>query len=167
MHNWIILGKFGKPYGIKGWAKVISYTLPIVKILDYLPWFILHDDNVELIPTAKGKLHGDQLLVKLEQCHDRDSIKRYTNLDIHIQREQLPAPAENEIYWVDLIGLTILNKEGVNLGKVERVFDTGANDVLAVKDEHGKERYIPYIDNVILNVDLNDRTIHVDWDADF
>ncbi|MBA2654155.1 MAG: ribosome maturation factor RimM [Gammaproteobacteria bacterium] len=167
MNNQIAIGRFGSPYGIKGWVKVISYTDPTEKILEYLPWYIFKDNNKTPIVKVNGKRHGNNLVIQIPQCKDRDEAKTYTNLEIYIDKEQLPAPEKDEYYWIDLVGLTVFNCEGENLGRVERLFDTGANDVLLVKDEQAKERLIPYIDHVIIKVDLENQKLTVDWDSSF
>lgn len=167
MENQVAVGRFGSPYGVKGWIKIISYTDPIERILDYLPWYIVRGNTKFLLTAVKGKIHGDNLIVQFKDCQDRDIAKTYTNLEIYIDREQLPPLSDDEYYWVDLIGLQVFNREEEKLGEVVHLFSTGSNDVLIVKDDTGKERYIPYLQNVILNVDLAKKKLTVDWDATF
>ncbi len=82
-----------------------------------------------------------------------------------ILRSQLPTLKEDEYYWSDLIGLTVINKEGVELGIVNYLIETGSNDVLVIKSSDGKEHAIPYLPKrVILNIDLEKRLIEVDWE---
>ena len=86
--------------------------------------------------------------------------------DIYISQEQLPAPKEGEYYWVDLIGLDVENLDGISLGKVDNLFETGANDVLLVKGE--RERAIPFLQGqTVKSIDLTEGKMIVDWDADF
>jgi 16S rRNA processing protein RimM len=78
----------------------------------------------------------------------------------------LPPAPEGEYYWTDLIGLTVINREGVTLGQVDHLLETGANDVLVVKGE--RERLIPFLlELVVLEVDLAQRMLRVDWEEDF
>ena len=78
----------------------------------------------------------------------------------------LPLLKENEFYWTDLVGLTVVTVDGVVFGKVVRLLQTGANDVLVVKGD--RERCIPYIrPNVVCRVSLQDKLIEVDWDPEF
>lgn len=164
--NQIILGKFGSPYGIKGWLKVISYTDPIENLLSYLPWTVIKAGEHLVIEKVKGKVHGKNLIVQFDSCLDRDIAQTYTNLEIYVKREQLPATSEDEYYWVDLIGLTVVNIAQENLGKITGLFSTGANDVIVANDDKA-ERYIPYIKDVIQEVDLKNKRIIVDWDPSF
>jgi 16S rRNA processing protein RimM len=167
MNNEVAVGRFGSPYGVKGWIKVVSFTDPIEQILSYQPWFIIKDHNRLSLERIKGKVHGGHLVVQLPDCLDRDIAKTYTNIDIFVARNKLPQLSTDEFYWVDLIGLTVFNQQLINLGTVDNLLATGSNDVLIVVDAEGKERYIPYLDNVVLKVDLVEKTILVDWGADF
>lgn len=167
MSKKIVVGRFGSPYGIKGWIKVISFTDPKTQILEYKPWYIQSGDTQKVIELINSKLHGNNLVAQIAQCFDRNEAATYTNLDILIERGQLPQLSNDEYYWVDLVGLIVLNLQQELLGKVEELFSTGSNDVLIVIDDSGKQRYIPYIDNVIIDVDLAARKLVVDWDASF
>ena len=81
-------------------------------------------------------------------------------------REQLPAPAEDEYYWHDLVGLRVKTTQGMELGTVDHLIETGANDVLVVRGE--RERLIPFIrGQVVLQIDLAAGEIQVDWDPEF
>lgn len=167
MNDQIIVGRFGSPYGIKGWVKIISFTDPIQKILEYSPWIIYQGTQQRQIVQIKGKLHANGLIGQVEQCHDRDEAKSYTNLDIYIDRAQLPKLTDEEYYWLDLIGLNVENCEQEALGQIVRLFETGSNDVLVVQDESGHERFIPYLDHVVKKVDLQNKRMIVDWDSTF
>lgn len=167
MLDMVAIGRFGSPFGLKGWIKVISYTQPVEQILNYLPWYIFKDDRKQEIKEINSQLHGKNLIVQLEQSQDRDSAKAFTNLEIYIDRSQLPALNNEEFYWIDLVGLAVVNKEAIELGQITSLFATGSNDVLVVKAADGKERYIPYLTDVILEVNLGQKIVRVDWDADF
>lgn len=166
MTDKVAVGRFGSPYGVKGWLKVISYTDPMDQILSYLPWFIIKDNHMLSLEKVKGKIHGKNLVVNLEGCGDREQAKMFTNIEIYINRSQLPL-LQDEYYWIDLVGLTVINEQQINLGKVDSLLATGSNDVLIVKDDEGKERYIPYLTHVVLEVDFIAKTMLVDWDANF
>ena len=87
--------------------------------------------------------------------------------EILIKRKQLPKPRTGEYYWADLVGLKVETAEGVGLGKVDHLIETGANDVLVVKDGD-TERLIPFLQqHTVLKIDLEIGTITVDWDPDF
>lgn len=158
----IIVGQIRGLYGVRGWVKVFSYTDPITNIINYSPWFV----NQQMFAVNHAKTHGKGIIAQLESINDRDEAATLLGADISIDREQLPATAQDEYYWHDLIGLTVINHEGITLGKVESLIATGANDVLVVSGE--RERLIPFVmDHVILEVNLVEATLRVNWDADF
>lgn len=163
----IIIGKFGAPFGVHGWIKVNSFTDPVDDILSYKPWYIEegHDNWVELNITD-SKVHAVGVVVQLPDYDDRDEVRVYSNKKIAIEKKQMHKLPKGEYYWEDLFGLAVINQQNEKLGTVEKMLPTGANDVLVVM-EGKKERLIPYIKSVILNIDLDKKEILVDWDSDF
>lgn len=159
------MGHFGQSYGIKGWLKVNSSTDPIENILQYFPWQVQHQGLWQPLKITEGKRQGKHILVKIAGCDTPELAKTYTNNPIAIEREQLPKLPPDEYYWSDLIGLKVINQDGVDFGWVESLFETGVHDVLVVKNS--RQRLIPYTSEVIKNIDLTNRIIHVIWDAEF
>jgi 16S rRNA processing protein RimM len=162
----VTVGKFGAPYGVRGWIKLHSYTDPVGSIIDYVPWLINVKDAWLPVELENSRLHGKGVIVKLKGCDDRDKACYYTNAHIAVKHAQLPALKQDEYYWDDLVGLTVVNLNGVTLGKVAYLHATGANDVLVVKGS--KEHWIPYLPKrVVKTVDIVNQTMTVDWDEDF
>jgi 16S rRNA processing protein RimM len=161
----IIIGRIGAPFGILGWLKINSFSEPKDKILEYQPWYLEENSGWQELTIEAGKWHSNQIIAKLPGCDDRTTAQSYTNKNILIDASLLPPTKKNEYYWRDLEGLEVINKDNENLGVVDRVLATGANDVLAVKGD--RMRLIPYIKDVILKVDLPKKRITVDWDKDF
>jgi 16S rRNA processing protein RimM len=164
IEKWVVLGRIAGVYGVKGWVKVVSETDPPANILGYAPWRLSQGDRqweVEL----EGRPHGKGVIAHLRGCDDRDQAARLVGATIAVDRERLPPAAEGEYYWTDLEGLRVRNLQGIELGCVDHLFETGANDVMVVRGE--RERLLPFIDSVILRVDLPGGLISVDWDADF
>jgi len=150
---------------VRGWLKVFSYTRPLTNILDYSPWQLQKNGQMRLVNLLAGKKHGKGIIVQLEHCVDRDSSVQFIGADIVVDREVLPATETDEYYWSDLIGLSVFNLENVNLGQVEQIVETGANDVLILKGE--RERLIPFRNQVIIDIDLAQGFIKVDWGTSF
>lgn len=165
-NNKIIIGRFAKPYGVHGWIKVLSFTDPIENLLNYKPWQIQHGGQWQTVSIQNGKMHGQFLVVKLENVDNPETAKQYTHDLIAVERSVLAPLAENEYYWADLVGLQVRTIQGIALGIVESLMETGSNDVLVVKGKD-RERLIPYLSKVIQSVDLKKNLIIVDWDADF
>ena len=160
----ITIGKFGRPHGIVGWLRLISFTDPRENIFHYPQWFIETEQQWQPLPYQDYEIQPQQFLVKLADCHTPEQAARYTNKSIAIPREELPALSEDEYYWSDLEGLTVINTQGITLGKIDHLLATGANDVMVVKGE--KEILIPYINSVLRKIDLKQGRILVDWDLD-
>jgi len=168
--EYLVVAKIGAPYGVRGWVKVFSFTEQANGLLDYDPWYFkaasADGKTWAIAPVTEAKNHGKGLVAKFKGCDDRNAAARLNGQEIAIRRDQLPPTAEGEYYWEDLQGLEVLTTEGVSLGKVDHLLETGANDVLVVKGE--RERLIPYVTGpIVKKVDLDAGTLHVDWDADF
>lgn len=163
----VIMGRVVAPYGVFGWLKVIPDTEEFDGLLDYKTWWIGKDNDWRELKVESAKTHNDVLVVKLQGIDDRDAAFACKGKQVAVPRALLPKLKGEEYYWSDLIGLNVKNQLNVDFGKITDVFATGANDVIAAKSEDGIERLIPYIAQVILDVDLSAKTMLVDWDADF
>jgi len=167
--DWVVLGKVVGLYGVQGWIKIESYTRPRDKIFTYGNWQIGTEEGWTQRSITSGRAQGQGLVAKLQEISDRDDARALIGAIIAVPRSQLPPTTEGEIYWADLEGCAVVNRVGIELGKVSHLLETGANDVLVVKqiDDAGIERLIPYIDNVIDRVNLDSKIIQVDWDENF
>ena len=163
----VIMGRVVAPYGVFGWLKVIPDTEEFDGLLDYKAWWIGKDNDWRELKVESAKTHNDVLVVKLQGIDDRDAAFACKGKQVGVPRALLPKLKGEEYYWSDLIGLNVKNQLNVDFGKITDVFATGANDVIAAKSEDGIERLIPYIAQVILDVDLTAKSMLVDWDADF
>jgi len=164
--QFIKVGKVSGVFGIKGWLKIFSYTADKENILDYSPWLLKKADSDKLLKVIDGALQGKAVIALLEGINDRDQASSLLGYDIFIDYQQLPKIAEDEYYWSQLIGLNVINTSGVNLGVVDSLLETGANDVLIVKGEC--ERAIPFIQGQsVVTIDLLTGNMIVDWDPEF
>jgi 16S rRNA processing protein RimM len=162
--EYIVLGKIGSTYGIKGWLKVFSFTENAANLFQYTSWYIEDGHHWKPITYTSGRPHGKGIIVKFSGVETPEEARKLTGKKIAIKRSALPALDKNEYYWRDLEGLTVINQEGVTLGTVIYLIETGTNDVLVVKGE--KEFAIPYLlNNVIKYIDLEKRIISVDWEV--
>lgn len=157
----VAIGKFGKTHGVKGWIRI--YPLGAIEVLAKRPWFIKKKDSWVELKIEDTKPYADYLLVKIVDINTPETAKMFTNLEIYLAAEDLPELEEDEYYWNQLEGLTVINTSGETLGVVDHLVATGANDVLVVL-VNDKEHFIPYIKSVVLEVDLANKTIKVDWD---
>lgn len=166
----IMLGRVSGLFGVKGWIKVYSDTEPRDNILNYSPWYLRRQDGWQPYEVIAGRPHGKGIVAQLADCPDRDAAAELIGSSIAIRSDQLPAAGEDEYYWSDLRGLKVITIQGVELGRVVNLMETGANDVLVVREagEQGRERLIPFIRHqVIQEVDLENGQLTVDWDPEF
>ena len=162
----INVGKISGVFGVKGWVKVFSFTDIRENILNYSPWLLKKDSESRSVTVIDGKLQGKAVVAQLEGVNDRDQAATLMGWDIFISPVQLPKAAKGEYYWSELIDLAVETTLGVQLGSVEGLLETGANDVLIVKGE--RERVIPFLQGqTIINIDLDAGRVVVDWDPDF
>lgn len=158
-------GRITGLFGVQGWVKIFSHARPRATIVDYSPWLVKTGDDWREFKVEDGRAQGKGVVAKLAGVNDRDQASRLIGGDIAIRFSQLPPPSKGEYYWAQLVGLEVVNLAGQNLGKVDHLFETGANDVLVVRN--GKERWLPATANVIREVNLESGLIRVEWDADF
>jgi 16S rRNA processing protein RimM len=166
----ILLGRISGLFGVKGWIKVYSDTEPRDNILNYSPWYLRREGEWQPFEVIAGRPHGKGIVAHLANCPDRDAAAELIGSTIAIRHDQLPAAGEDEYYWSDLRGLKVATIQGVDLGQVVNLMETGANDVLVVREtgEAGQERLIPFIwHQVIREVDLERGLLIVDWDPEF
>lgn len=165
--RFVTLGRVSGLYGVRGWVKVHSDTDPRDNIVRYAPWYLNRGRGWEQVELDGGRPHGKTVVAKLAGCDDRDAAAEWIGADIAVRRDQLDERLEEgEFYWADLEGLEVVTTDGVVLGTLDHLFETGANDVMVVKGD--RERLVPYLwEQVVKQVDLEHRRMVVDWDPEF
>ena len=142
-----------------------SFTRPREAILEYDRWYLKQQGEWQAAAVSEGKRQGKTVIAHLEGVDDRDDAAMLVNCEIAVDREALPEADNGSYYWADLEGLKVVRSDGTELGHVAYLMETGANDVLVVQGE--TERLIPFVqEKVILDVDLGNGVISVDWDWD-
>ena len=145
--------------------KVFSYTRPREAILEHRCWHLRQGAEWVAADVIEGKRHGKSVIARLAGVDDRDTAALRVDCDIAVARKDLPETEEGTYYWTDLEGMKVVNRDGTELGTVAYLMETGANDVMVTEGE--RERLIPFIKNtVILDVDLENNVISVDWEWD-
>ncbi len=161
----VVMGQVVAPYGIKGWIKVRSFTEALDSLLDFPVWWLGAGGNWRESRVIEASVHGKTIVASIEASPDRNAAESLKGLQIAVPRSSLPDAEEGEYYWLDLIGLRVFNLEGVELGVVDDIIETGANDVLQVKGE--KVHLIPFVAKFVLDVDRENGLIRADWGADY
>jgi 16S rRNA processing protein RimM len=162
----VVMGRILAPFGVKGWVKIQPYTATARSLADYPVWWLEIDGGGWRESAVEAvRPQGTHVVAKLAGCDDRDAAAAVKGLEVAVPRAALPAAAPGEYYWTDLLGLQVENERAQELGVVARMMETGANAVLVVEGD--RERLIPFISDVVKSVDLESRSIVVDWDADY
>ena len=164
--NWVVIGRFGRPHGIKGFVTVHSFTDPRDNILGYTNWHAFLNNQWQPIKLLCVEVYSKAIVAQIEGYPERESVARLTNIEIAVHKEQLAELEPGEYYWHQLVGMSVVNQKGDLFGEVIEVMPTGANDVLVVQGE--KRHLIPYLPGQFI-IEINDsqRVITVDWDLDF
>lgn len=173
----IEVGRIGDAWGIKGWFKVLPYSAHPEALFSCKRWFLL--PNERGIPTFSGavklaiveaKEHSDSVVATAREVNDRDAAQALKGSRVFVPRSSFPTAGHDEYYWVDLIGLDVVNRQGADLGRVKELLSAGPQTVLVLDlvlgDKH-EERMIPFVSAFIDKVDLPLRKIQVDWQPDY
>ena len=163
----ICVGHITGVQGLQGWVRVFSDTSPRENIIEYSPWMLQAEGRTTTV-EVQGRLQGRLVLAKLAGIETREQAAELIGNKIYIWPEQLPEldHDQDEYYWSDLIGMQVESTKSEVFGQVDDMLETGANDVMVVKGD--RERLIPFVmDEVVTEVNLANRRIIVDWQADF
>jgi len=154
----IYLGKITGAHGIKGWLKIQSFSSPPENILNYPQWIINNQGKNDFYSLEQGRKQKNKIVVKLEKINDRNTAESLINSKIQILRSDLPKLSNENYYWSDLVGLSVLNSEDKVIGKIESLIETGANDVMVINTTKDKRALVPFVMHEIIkevNVELN------------
>lgn len=128
-----------------------------------------------LLKITQAREQGAVVVARAQEVADRNAAEALRGARIFISRQSFPTAKEGEYYWIDLIGLSVVNREGEALGTVIDLLDTGAHCVLRLQRPDAPadakpdeaERLIPFVDAYVDKVDLAERRITVDWGLDY
>lgn len=161
----VVVGRVRGIFGVKGWVRVQDYSSRIGDILQYDTWLLKQDQGWMVRTVLEGRLHQKGVVCHLKGCDNRAQAKELMDVDIAVAADRFGELEPGEYYWHQLEGLEVVNLSGENLGKVDRLLETGANDVLVLKGE--QERLVPYTPGVVAKIDLDRGRIQVDWEKDY
>jgi 16S rRNA processing protein RimM len=159
----LTVGKITGHFGVKGEVKVFSYTQPMDNITRYQQWYV----GERVFKGIKAKKHGKTIVAELPDITSREDAQTLIGLTVSVDMSQLSTLSDDDFYWHQLTGLTVIDQNDQILGVVDALFETGANDVMVVKEQHdsGKQdMLIPYLyGQTIERVDLVAAEIRVNW----
>jgi len=173
----IEVGRIADAWGIKGWFKVLSHSADPEALFSSKRWYLQPAEKgpktfsgTLLLKVREAKDHSGTVVATAQEVDDRNAAEALRGARVFVPRSSFPTAAQDEYYWVDLIGLAVLNREGVQLGTVKELLSTGPQTVLVLQYEaEGKpqERMIPFVSAYVDAVDLAGRRITVDWQEDY
>jgi 16S rRNA processing protein RimM len=182
----IEVGRIGEPWGLKGWFKVQPYTTEPQALFSSRRWFLLPPDPPgsgragglansvpPLLLISEVKSHAEAIVALARDVQDRNAAEALRGARIFVGRSSFPTAGPDEYYWVDLIGLSVVNRQGLALGTVAGLIDTGPQSVLRVASPAPAagapeiERLIPFVAAYVDEVNLERRMITVDWGPDY
>ena len=171
------VGRIADAWGIKGWFKVLPYSASPEALFSSKRWFLQPAEKgaktfsgTLLLKIKEAKEHSDAVVAWAEDVPDRNMAELLKGARIFVPRSSFPTPETDEYYWVDLIGLNVVNREGQDMGVVHELLHTGPQTVLVLtyqEDGKTKERMIPFVGIYIDKVDLAAKRIDVDWQAEY
>ena len=171
------VGRIADAWGLKGWFKVVSYSADPQALFSSKRWFLLpaqrgvrtFSDPARLA-ISDARMHANTMVAAARDVVDRHAAEALRGARVFVSRSSFPTAGVDEYYWVDLIGLGVVNREGQSLGTVRELISTGAQSVLVIDDGSGEKvikRMIPFVAAHIDDVDLSGKRILVDWQADY
>lgn len=173
----IEVGRILDAWGVKGWIKVLPHSAQPEALFSSKCWYLQPADKgpqafagTVLLRVREAKEHSDAIVARADGIEDRTGAEALRGARIFVPRSSFPTAGDDEFYWVDLIGLEVVNREGAVLGTVRDLMSTGPQTVLVIGyEEDGKplERMLPFVSAYVDKVDLAGRRIEVDWQADY
>jgi len=156
------MGRIADSYGVRGWVKAAPDAGAATGLAKAPEWSI---DGCAY-KVVQARVHGATVVAKLEGLESREQALALKGKRVSVQREALPDPGEGHYYLADLVGLEVVNEQGEVLGRIARMFSSGAQDVMEL-GEAGKGRLLPWVPAVVKDVDLERGRVTVEWGADW
>lgn len=186
----VLVGHVTGAYGVAGWLKVHPYSASAEALLQARTWWL---DKPELqdVTVLQVRRQGSEVVAQLMGLTGRDGAELRKGATIQVQRRHFPVLADDEFYWLDLIGLRVENPQGEQLGWVTALMDNAAHPILRVAPEPvsdsmapntragfaptaaptsalpPSERLIPFVREIVLSVDREAGKIVASWGLDY
>lgn len=180
------VGRIVDAWGVKGWFKVQPYSSDPQALFSTKRWYVRIPSNDRgpphgganagstnaLLKITHAKEHGDVIVASAQALTDRAASERLKGAAVFVSRASFPSSASDEFYWVDLIGLMVINRQSQVLGNVVGLLETGPHCVLRISVASGEgaspvECLVPFVSAYIDSVDIHNKVIHVDWGLDY
>jgi 16S rRNA processing protein RimM len=177
----IEVGRIVGAWGIKGAFKVLAHASDPQALFSSKRWYLQAPDGPRrpvvpsLLRITQAREQAGVVVASAQEVDDRSAAEALTGARVFVPRSSFPTAGEGEYYWIDLIGLAVVNREGEAMGSVIDLIDTGVHSVLRVRrpdaaahaTPDAAERLIPFVAAYIDKVDLGAKLIQVDWGLDY
>ncbi|MBT9524081.1 MAG: ribosome maturation factor RimM [Rhizobacter sp.] len=179
----IEVGRVVDAWGVKGWIKVQPFASDPQALFSSKRWFVKPPEEADirqfgtkpaasfphLLKVTEAKEHGDGVVAQVQEVSDRTAAEALRGARLFVGRSSFPTADADEYYWVDLIGLSVVNRQGDALGTVIGLLDTGPHSVLRIQpaDAKAEERLVPFVAAYVDDVNLAEKRITVDWGLDY
>ncbi len=177
----IQVGRIADAWGLKGWFKVLPHSADPEALFSSKRWYLQPTERgkaaftgTQLMRIREAKVHSDTIVAVAHDMEDRDIAEALKGSRIFIPRSSFPTPELDSYYWVDLLGLNVVNREGIELGIVKDLMATGPQTVIVIEFtelvegiEKTQERMIPFVSHFVDDVNLPEKRITVDWQPDY
>ena len=179
----IEVGRIVGAWGIKGAFKVLPHASDPQALHSSRRWFLRPAEGKKhavpaLLHVSQARAQAGVVVATAQEIEDRDAAEALSGAGVFVSRTSFPSAGADEYYWVDLLGATVRNREGVLLGVIEGLIDTGAHSVMrlsvpadaadtASAGAEAVERLIPFVAHYVDTVDLERKQITVDWQPDY
>jgi 16S rRNA processing protein RimM len=167
----VVLGKVVGAHGLRGEVKVHPFADDPAVWAALPRWWLGREGDApeawRCLRVIACRERSGTLIAALEGVSDRDAAESLHGMLAGAPREELPATENGEYYWDDLVGLAVMNAQGLPLGRVAGLIETAANAVLRVESAEGGERLLPFVDAIVREVDVPGRRVLVDWEVDW
>jgi 16S rRNA processing protein RimM len=171
------VGRIADAWGIKGWFKVLPHSASPEALFSSRRWYLLPTQRGHqafsgpvLLRVREAKEHSGVVVATAQEVDDRTAAEALKGARVFVARSSFPTPQPDEYYWVDLLGLQVVNREGLALGAVKELLSTGPQTVLVIEYEaegQPAERMIPFVSAYVDTVDIAGKRIVVDWQPDY
>ncbi len=180
------VGRIVDAWGVKGWIKVQPFASDPQALFSSRRWYLKPPEETakrppvarpgapaasfpSLLRITQAKEHGDVVVAQAQEVEDRSAAEALRGGRVFVARSSFPTPEADEYYWVDLIGMAVLNREGESLGTVVGLIDTGPHSVLRIQpaDPSAQERLVPFVSAYVDEVQSAEKRITVDWGLDY
>ncbi len=170
-----MVGYIAGAYGLQGWVRIRPYSAEADALTHAKTWWLGDPEQPQLlrdVDMMQAKQHSGDVVARLVGVADRNAAEALKGAVVQISRKHFPSLSKDEYYWVDLIGMQVVNLQGESLGVVDSLMDNGAHPILRVHapgepEAALREMLIPFVDNFVKQVDMAAKTVTVDWGLDY